>query len=163
MNEVILVMGVAGCGKTTIGKTLAEARGAAFLDADDYHPPKNVTHMGAGKPLNDELRWPWLDALGDAVRASARDRPTVFTCSALKRIYRDYLRASVRYRLVYPDAPFAVVSQRMAARKDHFMPVKLLRSQYHVLNPPTKDEEPIVVSIEQPLEDIIADIQTALS
>lgn len=157
-HRVVLVMGVAGSGKSTIGKALAQALDAAFLDADDYHPPENIAHMAAGNPLNDDMRWSWLDAVGDAARDSGKVQPTVFACSALRRVYRDYLRASVRYTLVYPDAPFAVVAERMSARKGHFMPVKLLRSQYDTLSVPTKDEEPIIVDVRESVEDIVAAI-----
>jgi len=160
--QIVLVMGVAGSGKTTIGQGIAAAIDGQFLDADDFHPKENVKHMAAGKPLNDEMRWPWLDALGEAVRESAKTQPTVFACSALKRIYRDYLRAGIRYTLVYPDAPFALVARRMSARKDHFMPVKLLRSQYDTLNPPTPDEKPIIVSIDRTVPEIVDDAVSQL-
>jgi len=162
-HRVILVMGVAGSGKTTISRGLASALDAAFLDADDYHPPENIAHMAAGKPLNDAMRWPWLDALGAAVRETAQTRQTVFACSALKRVYRDYLRASVDFTLIFPYAPMDLVIERMSARKNHFMPVKLLRDQYKILNPPTKDENPIVVDVARPIHKIIADLQTDLS
>jgi len=157
-HRIVLVMGVAGSGKSTIGRALATAIDAAFLDADDFHPTENIKHMAAGNALTDDMRWPWLDALGDAVRDSSKVQSTVFACSALKRVYRDYLRASVNYRLVYPDAPYAVVAERMAARKKHFMPVRLLRSQYDTLNVPTKDEEPITVDVRESVDDIIASI-----
>lgn len=161
-HRAILVMGVAGSGKTTLGQALAAALDAHFLDSDDYHSPESIAHMAAGKALNDDMRWSWLDRLGAAVRDSSKQQQTVFACSALKRIYRDYLRASVRFTLVYPDAPFNVVSEQMSGRKGQTVPVKLLRSQYHELQPPTKDEEPIIVSIERPPEDIVQDVLGAL-
>lgn len=162
-HRAILVMGVAGSGKTTIGQALGDALDAAFLDADDYHPPENIALMAAGKPLNDAMRWPWLDALGAAVRESARNQQTVFACSALKRVYRDYLRACVEFTLIYPDAPIDLTLGRMSSRKNHFMPIRLLRDQYKTLNPPTKDEDPIIVDVARPVSDIIADLQLQLS
>lgn len=162
-HRVVMVMGVAGAGKTAIGRALADHLNANFFDADDYHPKANVTHMTAGKPLTDNMRWPWLDLLGDAVKEGAQQRETVFACSGLKRIYRDYLRAGLRYELVYLDAPFEVVSARIAARKSHFMPAKLIRSQYTTLQPPTKDETPITVEVADPVSEIVTEIASQLA
>lgn len=161
-HRVIMVMGVAGAGKTTIGKALAEAIDAQFLDADDYHSKANIAHMTAGRPLNDAMRWPWLDLVGSAVKEAAATHQTVFACSALKRIYRDYLRASLNYTLVYPDAPIDLVKKRFSKLGKAKVMMRFLRSQYDVLSPPTKDEAPIIVSADQPVADIIAEIQTQL-
>lgn len=152
---IVMIMGVAGAGKTTIAQSLAHAMDAAFIDADDFHPKENIDHMKSGKPLTDAMRWSWLDAVGDAVKQSASSQQVVFACSALKRIYRDYLRAGLRYHLVYPDAPIDVVTARIGARKGHFMPAKLIRSQYVTLDVPTKDETPIVIDITQSLPEIV--------
>lgn len=161
-HRVIMVMGVAGAGKTTVGKALAQAIDAQFLDADDYHSKANLAHMAAGRPLNDTMRWPWLDLVGSAVKEAAAIDQTVFACSALKRIYRDYLRASLRYTLVYPDAPIGLVQKRFPKLGKGSIPKRFLRNQYEVLSPPTKDEGPIIVSADQSVADIVAEILTQL-
>lgn len=154
MSRKILVMGVSGSGKSTLGAALASALGGRFIDADDLHPAGNVAHMAAGKPLNDAMRWPWLDACGAALAETKGD--AVLGCSALKRSYRDRLRAAVPgLILVYPDAPRALVEARMQARKGHFMPPALLDSQYATLEPPQEDEAPIRVGIDAPVERIV--------
>jgi len=150
-----MVMGVSGAGKSTIAHGLADALGGVYLDGDDYHPQSNVDHMAAGKPLTDVMRWPWLDILAAAVNASRKDVLTVFACSALKRSYRDHLRAAIPdLQVAYLDAPYEVVSARMAARENHYMPTSLLDSQIAALEVP---QTPAVsVSIDQPVPDIIA-------
>ncbi len=91
MKAAIMVMGVSGSGKSTIGAALADAIGGIFLDGDDYHPQTNIDHMAAGKPLTDDMRWPWLDTLASAVQKARSDQVTVFACSALKKTYRERL------------------------------------------------------------------------
>ena len=150
-----MVMGVSGAGKSTIAQGLADALGGVYLDGDDYHPQSNVDHMAAGKPLTDDMRWPWLDILAGAVNASRKDVLTVFACSALKRSYRDHLRSAIPdLQIAYLDAPYAVVSARMAARDNHYMPTSLLDSQFAALEVPQTPA--IAVSIDQPVADIIA-------
>ena len=158
MHPVYMVMGVSGCGKSTIGAGLAEAIGAVFLDGDDYHPPANVAHMAAGKPLDDTMRWPWLDAVADAVNTARQTTPVVFACSALRRSYRDHLRSRIDgLKVCYLDAPREVVAARLAARQNHFMPPALLDSQYATLEVPQSPA--ISVSIDQPVAGIIAALQ----
>ena len=153
MKPAIMVMGVSGAGKSTVGAALAAALGAAFLDGDDYHPQANVAHMAAGHPLTDDMRWPWLDRLAAAVQATRADRTVVFACSALKRSYRAHLRAAIPgLQVVYLDAPHALVADRLAQRRGHFMPTGLLESQFATLEIP---EDCISVSIDQPLEQMI--------
>lgn len=161
-HPIILIMGVAGAGKASIGKALAEAIDATFLDADEYLSRENIAYMATRKPLSDAMRWPFLDAVADGVKAAANTQKTVFACSALKRIYRDYLRASFSFTLVYPEAPLALVQARIAALGQKPMPANLLRRQYDTLSIPTKDEAPIIVSIDQPIADIVLEIQTQL-
>ena len=121
MHRVFMVMGVTGCGKSTVGDAFAEALGGRFLDGDDYHPQSNVDHMAAGQPLTDEMRWPWLELLAAAVNASRETADTVLACSALRRTYRNFLRQRIpELNIVYLDAPRDVVAARMAARQAIF-------------------------------------------
>ncbi|SFR31686.1 gluconokinase [Yoonia tamlensis] len=155
MHKAIMVMGVSGAGKSTIAQGLADALGGVYLDGDDYHPQSNVEHMAAGKPLTDDMRWPWLDILAGAVNASRSEHITVFACSALTRAYRDHLRAAIPdLQVAYLDAPYEVVSARMAARENHYMPVSLLDSQFAALEVPRNPA--VTVSIDQPVPAIIA-------
>lgn len=139
-----MVMGVSGGGKSSLGRALADHLGAMFIDADDLHPPENIAWMAAGKPLDDEMRWPWLDACGAAMAGHER---VILACSALKRSYRDRLRVAVPdVRIVYPELTFEIVSARLAVREGHFMPPSLLESQFATLEAPSADESPILVS-----------------
>ncbi|MEO1641255.1 MAG: gluconokinase [Pseudomonadota bacterium] len=138
MNAAIMVMGVSGCGKSTVGAALAKAMEGVFLDGDDYHPPENRAHMAAGQPLNDAMRWPWLDTLAAAVTAQRVARPTVFACSALKRSYRSYLGDRLPdLQIIYLQIAKDVVENRVRSRQDHFMPVSLVDSQFATLEVPT--------------------------
>ena len=134
-----MVMGVSGSGKTVVGRALAERLGARFLDGDDYHPQANVEHMAAGHPLTDAMRWPWLDRLADAVEAARAEGDVVFACSALKRSYRERLRNGITdLTTVYLEVPRAVIIERVQSRRDHFMPVELVDSQFATLEPPAQ-------------------------
>jgi gluconokinase len=161
----IVVMGVAGSGKTTIGEKLAEQLGWAYEDGDRFHPKANVEKMSAGHPLTDEDRWPWLQAIADEIdRVCSRAGHVVISCSALKRRYRDVLvhgRGDVR--IVYLDGTQDLIARRLAARKGHFMPPTLLESQFKTLQPPGPDENPITVSIDAPVEEIVDDIVRKLA
>ena len=158
MHPAILVMGVSGCGKSTVGAGLATAIGGCFLDGDNFHPPQNVARMAAGQPLTDAMRWPWLDALGQAVQAARQNGPVVFACSALRKRYRDHLRAAVPdLRIAYLDAPRDVVLARLAQRQGHFMPASLLDSQFATLEIPQNPT--IAARIDQPVAAIIAAIR----
>lgn len=147
---VIVVMGVASSGKTSLGERLARRLGWPFRDADSFHPPENVAKMSGGSPLNDDDRKPWLAAIAawiDDLRRSGQHG--VVTCSALKRRYRAVIigdRADVA--LVYLQGSRALIGERMTARKHHFMPPGLLDSQFAALEEPTDDERPLVVSVE---------------
>lgn len=160
----IVIMGVAGSGKTTVGALLAERLGLPFRDADEFHPPSNVAKMSSGIPLVDEDRWPWLDAIGAALRAST-GKGIVVTCSALKRIYRDRIRAAAGHpvRFVLLDGPRHLLADRIGRRKGHFMPPSLLDSQLATLERPAPDEGAITVSIEPPPEEIVAAITEKLA
>ena len=146
---ILLVTGVSGSGKTTVGSLLAGRLGWEYAEADGFHPEANIAKMAAGHPLTDEDRWPWLDNIGRWIDATtARGRPGVVTSSALKRVYRDRLRAGrPQVRLIYLDADRATVAQRLTARNGHFFPPELLDSQFGDLEPPTDDERPVRVPV----------------
>jgi hypothetical protein len=162
--RVVIVMGVSGSGKSTVGLLLANLLNAAFVDADDLHPPANVQKMSAGEPLSDADRGPWLDAVAQQMaRAAAEGRGLVVACSALKRAYRDRLRrATPALRLVWLTGPTSLIRDRLAARTGHFMPAALLESQLATLEPPTTDERPIVADVSPPPEDLAAWIDAHL-
>jgi gluconokinase len=157
----VIVMGVAGCGKTTFGELLAERLGLDYVEADVFHPRANVAKMASGQPLNDEDRFPWLVTIGDRLRASA-DTGIVVSCSALKRSYRDQLRAAApRAWFVHLDLDQATAMRRVAARPDHFMPASLVASQFAVLEP-LDGEAGVVVDATNTPERILAFVLAAL-
>jgi gluconokinase len=134
----VIVMGVSGCGKSTVGAALADKLGAVFLDADDFHPAANKEKMRAGLALNDDDRAPWLAILNAQLRENcAAGISTVLACSALKQHYRDALRAELApYTFVHLFGSFAELSARLAARNHEYMPATLLKSQLDTLEPP---------------------------
>jgi gluconokinase len=146
---VLLVCGVSGSGKTTIGTLLAQRLGWAYAEADAFHPAANVAKMASGLPLDDADRAPWLAAIGVFIdEATALERSAVVTCSALKRGYRDELRSGrPNVRFVFLDVPYDVVSERLAKRAGHFFPPELLASQYRDLEAPGPDENVLDVPI----------------
>jgi gluconokinase len=135
---VVVVMGVAGSGKSTIGALIAEALGADFAEGDRFHPAPNIAKMSSGQPLTDDDRLPWLQAMADAIRAwRGGERPTVLACSALKQSYRDLLADGSReVRFVFLRATRDQVASRMAGRRGHFMPTSLIGSQFATLEEP---------------------------
>src|ERR1700677_4407008 len=148
-TAVLVVMGVSGCGKSTIASMLAHRLGWIYEDGDWFHPKSNIEKMHHGEPLTDDDRWPWLHAIADWIDATRRDgKHGVVACSALKRAYRDILIGPRRdVRIVYLKGERHRTPQRLAPRADHFMPPELLDSQFKALQEPTADERPIVVSI----------------
>ncbi|WP_285249765.1 gluconokinase [Pseudarthrobacter sp. fls2-241-R2A-168] len=152
MKPVIVVMGVSGAGKSTVGAALAERLGAAFVDSDSLHPKANVEKMAAGTPLTDEDRWPWLDLVG-AELASAHADGIVVACSALKRAYRDAIRAKAPSALfVQLQVELPLLQERVAKRPGHFMPASLLTSQLETLEPLQADEAGLTVSTQEGIE-----------
>ncbi len=140
-------MGVSGTGKSTLGTLLAARLDRPFLEGDEFHPPENVAKMSAGVPLTDDDRWPWLDALVAAMAEhDEAGRSTVLACSALRRAYRDRLRAAPgRVRFVLVDVPADELQRRMSARRHHYMPASLLTSQLETLEPLGDDEDGVVL------------------
>lgn len=146
MAARVVVMGVSGSGKTTIGRRLADRIGARFIDADEVHPISNVEKMAAGIPLTDADRAPWLRLLRDELATGADDGDgVVVTCSALARRYRDVLRETPGVVFVYLQIDADAVTERVAGRSDHFMGAGMVESQFAVLEPPGPDEHDVVV------------------
>ncbi len=156
----LIVMGVSGSGKSTIGEKLAERLGCGYEDGDKFHPPSNVAKMSAGQPLTDEDRWPWLQAIAIEIdRVCEAGEHAVIACSALKHAYRDILvRGRNDVRIVYLKGTQDLIASRLALRKDHFMPPGLLESQFKTLEPPEASENPITVSIDGSVETVVNDI-----
>ena len=155
----IIVMGVSGCGKSSVGAMLARRLGVAFVEGDVLHPKANVDKMATGTPLTDDDRWPWLDTIGAEMAASLkRGAGIVVSCSALKRVYRERLRLATggRLRFVYLHGSRDLLTERMGARTGHFMPLSLLDSQLATLEVPTGEPGVVTVDIDQSLEGIVA-------
>lgn len=156
-RRALVVMGVSGCGKSSVGEALAAHLGAPFVEGDALHPPANVAKMAAGMPLTDADRWPWLAAI--AARVAADPAPVaVLSCSALKRAYRDLLRAEAGRPVgfLYLHGTKAVLAARMTARQGHFMPPALLASQLAALEDPRGEPGVLMVEIGAPLDAVIA-------
>ncbi|WP_405857750.1 gluconokinase [Streptomyces sp. NBC_01515] len=161
--HVVVVMGVAGTGKTTIGPLLAARLGVPYAEGDDFHPQANIAKMSAGVPLTDEDRWPWLDAIGDWAHGRA-GLGGVVSSSALKRSYRDRLRAAAPgVVFVHLTGDRALIEDRMAHRHGHFMPTALLDSQFATLQPLEADEAGVAVDVTGSPEQIAERATTALA
>jgi len=161
-GRVVVVFGVSGCGKTTLGLALAQSLGATFLDADDFHPVENVEKMRAGIALNDADRAPWLARLNDELRARSNAGESVaLACSALKAAYRERIGRDVaNIAWVFLDGSFELIAARMRQRVDHYMPESLLRSQFEALERPTGAIE---ISIELPLQEKVERVMAAMA
>jgi gluconokinase len=154
-------MGVAGSGKTLVGHTLAQRLDTTFLDADSFHSEANINKMRTGSALEDHDRDAWLTSTCDALIAACSRKATVLACSALKRRYRDRLRAAVPgLRFVFLDVPSFVAQRRVAQRPDHFMPVSLVASQFATLEPPGGEADVLTVDADGPLEELVMTAQT---
>ena len=161
---IVVICGVAGVGKTTIGQLLARELGWEFYDADDFHPAANVEKMKTGIPLTDEDRRPWLDRLRQLVkRCLAAHENAVVACSALKRAYRERLRVNEEVRFVFLRASRAQVAEQAQRRRGHFMPATLLDSQFTDLEEPQADEHALMVDIKSLPRDVTSLIKTKLS
>jgi gluconokinase len=157
--KAYVVMGVSGCGKSTVARFLADRVGGEFRDADDFHPPANKAKMAAGIPLTDDDRWGWLDTLNAELRTLTTSGRDVFlACSALRQVYRDRLSSSLPFlRFIYLQGSKECIRQRIESREGHFMPAALLDSQFATLEEPT---DAIVVSVEMPLPEMIVQLET---
>lgn len=151
----VVVMGVSGAGKSTIGTLVADAMNFPFVDADSLHPLENIRKMAAGTPLNDDDRWPWLDLVGHEL-ATTRAKGIVVACSALKRRYRDAIRAKAPDTIfLHLDGSLEVLSSRLEGRSGHFMPPNLLASQLDALEPMEADESAVVIDIAASMNEIL--------
>jgi gluconokinase len=154
---ILVVMGVCGCGKSTIGEALADSLGWPFYDADEFHPAANVAKMAAGQPLDDSDRWPWLDRIADELRqVLARGGHAVLACSALKEAYRERLRRAGDVRFIYLKGDEPTIAARLAARTHKYMPSSLLPSQLATLEEPA---DAFVVDIREPVAAQVEDIR----
>jgi gluconokinase len=154
----VVLMGVAGSGKSAVGAALAERLGATYVDGDDLHPPQNIAKMSRGEPLTDDDRWPWLTLIGQ--RLAEPEGILIVGCSALKRRYRDLIRREAQgpVTFVHLSGTKELIAARMATRSGHFMPASLLDSQFAALEPPADDETAITVDIDRPLAEIVDSI-----
>jgi carbohydrate kinase (thermoresistant glucokinase family) len=161
----VIVMGVSGSGKTTVGEALAEELGFEMVEGDDFHPPENVAKMAAGTPLTDEDRGPWLDALAELLSdRHARGQGTVLACSALRRAYRDILRSAVpadETFIIQLEADAETLRARMESRRGHYMPPALLESQLATLEPLQPVERGVSLDVTRPIDVVVAEAISA--
>ena len=159
---MVIIFGVSGAGKTTVGEMLAQELGWRFLEADDFHPPANIEKMRSGRSLTDEDRWPWLDNLREQIKRSlAAGENAVLACSALKRAYRDRLRVDEKVKFVFLHGDYALVEKQLRRRHGHFMNPGLLQSQFDDLEEPQRGEDVITIELGRTPEEIVDKIKRA--
>jgi gluconokinase len=155
MASPVVVMGVSGSGKSTVGAALAQRLRVPFADADDFHPPANIAKMTAGHPLDDDDRYPWLESIGEWLAQHCKTGG-VMSCSALKRRYRDQLRRHCAdVEILHLSGTAEVIARRQASRPGHFMPASLLASQFATLEPLADDERGVAIDVDQNIDAII--------
>jgi gluconokinase len=160
---VLIIFGVSGAGKTTIGELLARELGWHFLEADDFHPAANIEKMRSGNPLTDEDRWPWLDRLREQIEGCvAAGENAVLACSALKRAYRQHLRVSGEVKLVFLRGKYELISEQLRYRRSHFMDPELLRSQFADLEEPQPNEDVITIELGRTPGELVKEIKMKL-
>lgn len=160
----IIIFGVSGAGKTTVGNLLARELGWHFLEADDFHPAANIEKMRSGHQLTDENRWPWLERLRQQIeRSLAAGENAVLACSALKRAYGDRLRVSDEVKFVFLRGDYALVEKQLRSRHGHFMNAALLQSQFDDLEVPQPDENVLTIEPGRTPEEIVERIKTKLN
>ena len=161
---ILIIFGVSGAGKTTVGKLLARELGWSFIEADDFHPAANIEKMRSGHPLTDKDRWPWLEQLRQQIeRSFSAGENAVLACSALKRAYRDRLRVSDEVKFVFLSGDYALVEKQLRSRHGHFMNAALLQSQFDDLEEPKADENVLTIKLGGTQEEIVESIKTKLS
>ena len=159
---LVVVMGVSGSGKSTVGAALGQRLRVPFADADDFHPPANIAKMTAGDALDDDDRYPWLESIGEWL-VEHDDEGGVMSCSALKRKYRDQLRQhEPRTEFLLLHGTLEVITRRQASRPGHFMPASLLQSQFDALEPLEPDENGVVVDVDQSIDAIVNEYASTL-
>jgi len=162
MPELVVVGGVSGSGKSTVGALLAQRLGVPFVDADSLHPKANIAKMAAGTPLDDDDRAPWLARIGEVV-VEHQERGVVVACSALRRVYRDVIRsAAPSVRFVALRGSRDLVASRIAARGEHFMPASLLSSQLAAYEPLEADELGVDIDVDAPVDEVVAQAELTL-
>ena len=160
---VIIIFGVSGAGKTTVGKLLARELGWRFIEADDFHPAANIEKMHSGHPLTDKDRWPWLEQLRQQIeRTLSAGENAVLACSALKHAYRYRLRVSDEIQFVFLRGDYALVEKQLCSRHGHFMNSKLLRSQFADLEEPKPDEDVLTIELGRTPLEIVEEIKAKL-
>lgn len=158
---IVIVFGVSGAGKTTIGKMLADQLGWTFYEADDFHPLVNIEKMQGGCPLTDEDRWPWLERLRDRIASSiSENENAVLASSALKRAYRERLRVSNDVKFVFLRGDYALIEKQLQGRRGHFMNPALLKSQFTDLEEPAADEDTLTIQLGRTPQELVEEIKT---
>jgi gluconokinase len=160
---IVIIFGVSGAGKTTIGKLLAQEVGWRFIEADDFHPAANVAKMRSGRPLTDQGRRPWLERLHEEIKRSIDvGENAVLACSALKQAYRDRLRASENVEFVFLRGDYALVEKQLHSRRHHFMNPDLLQSQFADLEEPESHEDVLTVQLGGTPQEMVGEIKAKL-
>jgi gluconokinase len=160
---VLIVFGVSGAGKTTVGELLARELGWDFYEADDFHSPANIEKMRRGVPLTDDDRWPWLENLRELIkRCVAAGENAVLACSALKRVYRKYLRVSAEVKFVFLHGDYAVIAKQLQRRRVHFMNPALLQSQFADLGEPQPEERVLTIELGRAPHELVEEIKAKL-
>jgi gluconokinase len=160
---IVIIFGVSGAGKTTVGKLLARELGWRFVEADDFHPAANVEKMRSGHSLTNADRWPWLERLRQQIeRSLGTEENVVLACSALKRAYRDRLRVSDEVKFVFLRGDYALVEKQLRSRHGHFMDANLLQSQFDDLEEPQPDDNVLTIELGRTPEEIVNQIEAKL-
>jgi len=160
---IVIIFGVSGAGKTTIGKLLAEDLGWRSYEADDFHSPANIEKMHSGIPLTDQDRWPWLESLRELIKRCVESgENAVLACSALKRAYRQRLRVSGEVKFVFLRGDYELIAEQLRHRRGHFMNPELLRSQFADLEEPKAEEDALPIELARAPEELVQEIKTKL-